>query len=204
MKHEFIETIKLLEGYIFHLQYHQQRVCTTFAHFFPDKKALSLSEIIPKDSLPRQGKHKIRIVYSNDGHTIEVLPYQLKPIHSIKCVDAEDFDYKYKFSERGFLNALKEASATDEVIFIKNGKVTDSSYANIIFYDGHQWVTPSTFLLNGTCRQRLLNEGKIKEAPISYRDIPSFQQIGFINAMLDIGELTVSTAAVLSSPHFSF
>ena len=78
-----------------------------------------------------------------------------------------------------------------EVIFLKNGKVTDSSYANIIFFDGKQWLTPSTFLLNGTCRQRLLNEGKITESPIHYTDIRDFQQIGFINAMLDMGEFNL-------------
>ncbi|EHG98104.1 hypothetical protein HMPREF9441_04061, partial [Paraprevotella clara YIT 11840] len=41
------------------------------------------------------------------------------------------------------------------------------------------------------CRQRLLKEGKIKEAPIHYTDIHHFEQIGFINAMLDIGELSL-------------
>jgi len=76
-------------------------------------------------------------------------------------------------------------------VFFSTGKVTDSSYANIIFFDGRQWLTPSTYLLNGTCRQRLLKEGKIKEAPIHYTDIHQFEQIGFINAMLDIGELSL-------------
>jgi putative chorismate binding enzyme len=37
----------------------------------------------------------------------------------------------------------------------------------------------------------LLKEGKIKEAPIHYTDIHHFEQIGFINAMLDIGELSL-------------
>ena len=84
------------------------------------------------------------------------------------------------------------------MIFLKNGKVTDSSYANIIFFDGIQWFTPSTFLLNGTCRQRLLNEGKITEAPIHYTDIRDFQQIGFINAMLDMGEFNLPISKLVN------
>lgn len=198
MNEQFIETIKLSEGVVFHLAYHQERVCSTFSHFFADRKALSLIDIIEKSTLPAKGKHKIRIVYSKESHSFEVLPYQLKPIRSVKCVNADFLDYSYKFLDRSFLNTLKESAGTDEVIFVKNGNVTDSSYANIIFFDGQQWLTPSSFLLNGTCRQRLLKEGKIKEARIQYTDIHTFEKIGFINAMLDIGELTVSTAAVVS------
>ena len=32
---QFIESIKLFNGDICHLAYHQERVCRTFSHFFP-------------------------------------------------------------------------------------------------------------------------------------------------------------------------
>ena len=198
MHHQFIETIKLSDGRVFHLEYHQERVCNTFLRFFPNQKVLSLSDIIEKVTLPSQGKHKIRIVYGSEHPSVEVLPYQIRSIATIKCVEADFLDYSYKFLDRTFLNTLKESAGTDEVIFVKNGKVTDSSYTNIIFFDGRQWVTPSTFLLNGTCRQRLLKEGKIKEAPIHYTDIHQFEQIGFINAMLDIGELSLPISQLVN------
>ena len=188
---QFIESIKLLNGDVYHLAYHQERVCRTFSHFFPSEKVLSLQESISKIALPAIGKYKIRIVYSKDNPIVEIHPYHIKPINTIKCVNADEYDYSYKFLNREFLNTLKQTSGADEVIFLKNGKVTDSSYANIIFFDGKQWLTPSFFLLNGTCRQRLLNEGKITEAPIHYTDIRDFQQIGFINAMLDMGEFNL-------------
>ena len=181
---QFIESIKLLNGDVYHLAYHQERVCRTFSHFFPSEKVLSLQEIISKIALPAIGKYKIRIVYSKDNPIVEIHPYHIKPINTIKCVNADEYDYSYKFLNREFLNILKQTSGADEVIFIKNGKVTDSSYANIIFFDGKQWITPSTFL-------RLLNEGKITEAPIHYTDIQNFEQIGFINAMLDMGEFNL-------------
>ena len=188
---QFIESIKLLNGDVYHLAYHQERVCRTFSHFFPSEKVLSLQESISKIALPAIGKYKIRIVYSKDNLIVEIHPYHIKPINTIKCVNADEYDYSYKFLNREFLNTLKQTSGADEVIFLKNGKVTDSSYANIIFFDGKQWLTPSFFLLNGTCRQRLLNEGKITEAPIHYTDIHNFEQIGFINAMLDMGEFNL-------------
>ena len=189
MPHQFIETIKLSDGRVFHLEYHQERVRNTFLRFFPNQKVLLLSDIIEKVTLPTQGKHKIRIVYGSERPSVEVLPYQVKPIATIKCVEADFLDYSYKFLDRTFLNTLKESAGTDEVIFVKNGKVTDSSYANLVFFDGTEWVTPTTFLLNGTCRQRLLSEGKIKERIIHATDIPSFTHIGLINAMIGLGEL---------------
>ena len=198
MLHQFIETIKLADGCVFHLEYHQERVCNTFLRFFPNQKVLSLSDMIEKVTLPTQGKHKIRIVYGSEHPSVEVLPYQIRLIATIKCVESDFLDYSYKFLDRTFLDTLKESAGTDEVIFVKNGKVTDSSYANIIFFDGRQWVTPSTYLLNGTCRQRLLKEGKIKEAPIHYTDIHHFEQIGFINAMLDIGELSLPISQLVN------
>ena len=85
------------------------------------------------------------------------------------------------------------------MIFLRDKKVTDASYANLIFFDGSQWLTPTTFLLNGTCRKRLLNEGKIREMPIYEKDIASFECIGLINAMLDIGDLSLPISVFTTS-----
>ena len=63
---QFIESIKLLNGDVYHLAYHQERVCRTFSHFFPSEKVLSLQESINKIALPAIGKYKIRIVYSKE------------------------------------------------------------------------------------------------------------------------------------------
>ena len=158
-------------------------------HFFPKEKVFPLTTILKEQELPVEGIYKIRFVYSNHNYMIEILPYQITPIESISCVSADDVEYSYKYAHREALLQLKKEAKTDEVIFVKNGLVTDSSYANLVFFDGTEWVTPTTFLLNGTCRQRLLSERKIKERIIHATDIPSFTHIGLINAMIDLGEL---------------
>ena len=70
MPHQFIETIKLADGRVFHLEYHQERVRNTFSHFFANQKVLLLSDIIEKVTLPAQGKHKIRIVYGSEHPSV--------------------------------------------------------------------------------------------------------------------------------------
>ncbi|MGD1946112.1 MAG: aminotransferase class IV [Croceivirga sp.] len=73
----------------------------------------------------------------------------------------------------------------DDVLIVKQGHITDSSYANIIFWDGKTWYTPSTYLLKGTKRSQLLHDGLIRETPIELNDLERYQGFQLINAMLD-------------------
>ncbi len=59
--------------------------------------------------------------------------------------------------------------------------LTDTSYTNIALYDGEQWFTPSTPLLRGTMRQRLLDCGLLQEREIMVSDIPNYQYISLFN-----------------------
>lgn len=71
----------------------------------------------------------------------------------------------------------------DDILIIKNKRITDTSIANIVFYNGNRWITPSQPLLEGTCRARLLSEGGIEVDEIMMNDIKLFSQFKLINAM---------------------
>jgi 4-amino-4-deoxychorismate lyase len=74
---------------------------------------------------------------------------------------------------------------TDEgcdIIIIKNGLVTDTSFSNICFYDGTRWLTPAKPLLKGTMRAYLLSKNLIIEKDISVEIIKSYKKLRFINA----------------------
>jgi 4-amino-4-deoxychorismate lyase len=62
--------------------------------------------------------------------------------------------------------------------------ITDASYANLVFFDGATWITPTSYLLNGTMRQILINQQKIKPAQITLSDITNFEKVKLINSML--------------------
>ncbi|MEP2669007.1 MAG: aminotransferase class IV [Cyclobacteriaceae bacterium] len=76
----------------------------------------------------------------------------------------------------------------------KNGLVTDSSYANILFRQDNCWYTPSNPLLSGTKRAELLDKGLIKEKEIPLQDVTQYESIKLINAMrgLEQEEIDVS------------
>ena len=185
--YQFIESIKYEAGKIFHLDWHQKRVNETFTNFFPKANPWHLSEIIQIPLDITSEIHKIRIVYNSKHYEVEFQKYDRKKIKSFELVPI-DFDYAFKFEDRKFIDVIKSQSQADEVIFARDNFLLDSSYSNLALYDGSEWLTPSTYLLNGTTRQRLLSENKLKEIPLTVDDIEKFEKISFINALNDVGE----------------
>ena len=106
-------------------------------------------------------------------------------------------DYSYKYADRSALNALLEAhSHYDDILIEKEGFLTDTSIANIAFYDGSQWFTPKHPLLEGTMRTKLLDEGFLQIKEIRREDIPSYTQVALMNAMIGFKVLNIDPAQI--------
>jgi 4-amino-4-deoxychorismate lyase len=96
-------------------------------------------------------------------------------------------DYHLKYADRSALNKLAELRGDcDEILIVKDGQITDTSFSNVVFTDGQQFVTPSSYLLPGTMRAALLQSGAITEAPIRTGDLQQFSHVTLINAMLPL------------------
>ena len=77
----------------------------------------------------------------------------------------------------------------DDILIVKNGRITDTSYANIVVRGSdNTWYTPSTYLLNGTRRQSLLDRGIIKEREITPASLRKFRELHLINSMINIAD----------------
>src|SRR6478609_1191829 len=180
-----IETIRLENGVFDRLEYHQQRVDYSLKSVFPASRTFNLDNILNNVAFPIEGLFKCRIVYDNQDHTIEFAPYIIRPIFSLKRVERNFISYPFKFENRAVLeDAFSNRQDSDEVLIIKEGKVTDTSYSNIVFKRGADWITPTSCLLKGTMRQFLLDNGKIKEEEVSVADINHFEKFKLINAMI--------------------
>ncbi len=181
----FSEAIKLKDGIFYNLEYHQARLNRTQEKFYSPKIDLSLlCSLIP--DYPQKGLFKCRLAYHDEIEKIEFIPYTFKIVDKVGVVIDNEIDYEYKYTNRDRLNYLLENSGCDDIIIIKNGYITDSFSSNLIFKSDEGWFTPDTFLLSGTKRQLLLDKGIIKERKISLEDVKQYQQIYFINAMVDI------------------
>ena len=180
------ESICLIDGKIKNAQFHADRFQRSYRKFFwqsPEFELLSDIEI-PKEFC--HGKVKLRIGYNRFEKKYGFERYQNREIKTLKLIVHNTIDYDLKFENREQLNQLFRLKKNcDDILIIKNGNITDSSYANIIFWDGSNWYTPSTFLLEGTKRSYLLDNGSIKEVNIQKSDLKTFQGFQLINALLD-------------------
>ncbi len=130
--------------------------------------------------------YKCRILYDVKIHRIEWIPYRFKKIHSLQLVHADKLDYSHKFADRTELQSLlQKKGKAEDILIVKNGLITDTSYANVAFFDGLQWLTPLKPLLAGTKRAALLQQKKIQEADIRPQDLKQFGKLRLFNAMMD-------------------
>jgi len=194
---QFVETICIQDGKARNLRYHIDRMNRTIRQFFPHLTSVTEADLLPQ--IPQEsGLQKARVVYSAEGITERTFaPYALRTIQSIALVEDNDINYRWKSTDRTPLTRQREkAPHADEVIIIKDGCVTDTSYTNLCFFDGHEWFTPDTPLLPGTMRQYLLDQGLIKPRHILATDIPHYQRVSLINAMMVLGDLCFDVASI--------
>lgn len=184
MKSEFLETIKILDGIPYHLDYHQKRYESVLKHFgvFEYK---NLSNYI---QAPSDGLYRCRLIYTPQNIEkieIEYIKYKKRDIKSLKIVYDDKIDYSFKSTDRTELNALFEKRQNaDDVLIVKNGLLADTTIANIALFDGI-WKTPKEPLLKGTVRERLLDSGKIIVADIKPEDLMNYSKVALLNAMID-------------------
>jgi 4-amino-4-deoxychorismate lyase len=192
---QLIESIRLEAGTFLRLPYHQQRMDTSMRQLNGVKNRINLARQLEAADFPTEGLFKCRVLYANRVTSIEFIPYPSKKLENLKLVSGQQVTYAHKFADRAGLEMLFEKRENcDEILIVKNGLITDSSYSNIIFFDGSRWVTPASPLLRGTMRQFLLDTGKIREEELTPADLPRFKKCRLINAMtgFDGPEIDVS------------
>ena len=181
----FTEVIKIEDGVLYNLEYHKARVARTLAAF----GICQIDFAMVEDAVPANctnGLYKCRIVYSNKIEKMEFTPYIFRKIETVELVADNNIEYSFKYADRVRLNALKAASSCDEIIIVKNGFITDSSYTNLVLKQGKEYFTPKECLLPGTKRQALLDAGIIKLRSIRACELSAYNSIHFINAMIDL------------------
>jgi 4-amino-4-deoxychorismate lyase len=183
MKNEFLETIKILDGDIAHLEYHQQRYQSVLKHFNAD----GFKQLHKFIKAPKKGLFRCRVLYTPDNIDdifVEYIPYEKREIKTLKIVYDDTIDYRFKSTNREDINRLfMMRGDCDDILIVKEGFITDTSIANIALYDGI-WKTPKHPLLKGTTRQRLLDNGELTEEDIRVEDLASFSKVALLNSMI--------------------
>ncbi|MCS6984798.1 MAG: aminotransferase class IV [Leptospiraceae bacterium] len=177
----FLETIRFENYQAPLLAWHEQRLNETIRAHYGNAGYISLAKLHPPDGR----LYKCRVTYSSRIEKAEFTLYEERRIESLRLVFCDSIRYNYKYADRGELDRLyDERRGCDDVLIVRQGLVTDTSFANILFYKEGRWFTPAQPLLAGVQRAFLISLGKIIPMPISWREIKQFQRFMLINAML--------------------
>jgi len=186
---QLIESVKVQNRQLYNIEAHNNRVAYSRHAIFGLENKMDLRDyIILPDNLDN-GLYKCRIVYTQEVQKVDFLPYTPKPVLTLRIVHNDAIQYQHKFLNRSSIEELLPDADADDILIVRQGLVTDTSHANIVFFDRKNWLTPIQPLLFGTKRQILLERRVIRPSEISYTDLKRFTQAALINALLDIGDI---------------
>lgn len=167
------------------LPYHEARLNRTRQMLWASREPLVLQDHLEIPHFVDNHKHKCRITYEKEIVSVEWEKYQPRTIRSLRLVEAENMEYAFKYNNRQAIDFLyDQRGSCDDVLIVRQGLITDTSYANIALFDGSGWYTPEQPLLAGTQRARLLDEGVIIPRAIRAEDMRTYVRLKLFNAML--------------------
>ncbi len=180
------ESIRVENGAILHPDWHEKRYVASYTQYYGHKPTIGLFDgrIVPETC--REGTFKLRISYNHYSDKVEWEPYIIREISTLRLIEDDDIDYDLKYTDRSRLNNLyNQRKGCDDILIVRQGLITDSSYCNIVLFDGKEWHTPASPLLPGTARARLLASGQIVARTISVENLSKYKSFKLINAMRD-------------------
>lgn len=205
---ELVETICVVNGIALRLPFHIARVrasCQTLGWKDVSKELLqtwlTFLQNIPHEH--QKGRVMMRTVYNATGvSSVTFQQYQLRPVRSLRCVEADHLRYSLKSTHRnGITHCVEQRENCDDVLILRHNLLTDTSIANIALWHEEQqrWMTPTRPLLRGTHRAALLRSGTIiEDAALTLDRLEEFSRIRLFNAMIKWGEIELPISAIVS------
>lgn len=179
------ESISVVDGIINNESFHRKRFITSYRTLFNSSPYFDLFEDVEIPVDFQRGHVKFRISYGLEKKHHSFENYQKKTVKTLKLIKDDSIEYHLKFEDRSAINRLfDQKNECDDILIVKNDHITDSSYANVVFFTGKEWVTPNKPLLKGTMRASLLKENEIRELPIRPSNLKEFIGFQLVNAML--------------------
>jgi 4-amino-4-deoxychorismate lyase len=182
------ETVRVQNRQLHNIEAHNCRVADSRHIIFDLKDNLDLRDSVSIPDDLDDGLYKCRIVYARTVQNVEFQKYTPKRIRTLRLVYDDTIQYEHKYLDRSCFDKLVQSAQADDILLVQHGYITDVSFANIVFSDGKNWITPARPLLNGIKRQILVQSGLIHEEKIMDKDLDRFTQAALINAMLDLDD----------------
>ena len=183
----FFETLKIENGIIQNLDLHNARLNRTILENFNITTDINLSQYITIASKNRN--YRCKILYTKEIEKVEFHPIVKREFQSFKLINT-NIKYTYKSTDRKEIDLLfKQKETCHDIIMVKNELLTDTSIANIAFFDGSVWITPKTPLFRGTYREYLLKHKLILEKNVRIKEVENYTGFAIMNAIIGFHEV---------------
>ncbi|HMG15358.1 MAG TPA: aminotransferase class IV [Saprospiraceae bacterium] len=181
-----LESIRIQDGIIQNIDYHQQRVNISLQVIGHQNKSTALLDLINIPEELSTGIVKCRFLYgAADDYSIHFTPYHKREIKLLHLINGKHLQYALKWANRDDINKLmKGMPSREDILITVDDQLTDTSYCNVAFNGAQGWITPEFPLLKGTQRALLLNSGVLKTGNIKKEDLSQFTTIRLFNAMI--------------------
>lgn len=176
------ETLAVQDGVVQNLAYHQARYDAASRDYLGSKPHWALAEIVDVPPEFQHGLVRAKLSYNALAYQLQFFAYQPKKIDTFRVVEVENWDYRFKYSDRSRFDGLP-ITPNSEVIIVNNGKVSDCTIGNLLFLKQNRWFSPQDYLLKGTQLSRLLDEKRVELCEISRENLCDFEQVMLINAL---------------------
>lgn len=195
---KLLETFCIVDGRVLNVPFHAARMAWSVGDTLTVEQLLKEVRTKVDRQGSTNGKWRASVTYSAAGvEAVRLVPYSLPQLKGIQLIPIHENFYAKKWANRSRLNAYKESLPPGiEPLFILDGLATDTSFTNIALERNGKLFTPSTPMLRGTKREKLLLDGTLQAIPLPAEELRRFRFVHLINAMLDPGELVISTRAL--------
>ena len=102
MSRKYLETVRAVDGVVYNLSYHQQRLESVLNSL---SKA-TIHNLLDYLNPPQKGTYRCRVLYDETNIEIEYISYTKRQVQSLKLVYSDDIDYSKKYENRASLNEL--------------------------------------------------------------------------------------------------
>lgn len=187
----WFETIRVEFGHPKNIKWHQIRIMSTLLHHNQISE-IDLHDFLKTIVFDKNTVQRCRIDYNKNIINCVVLPYVPQPLRSLQIVETNTLEYSYKNADRSKLENLRQnKKSCDDILIAINRRITDISYANIVFRHGHNLISPITPLLRGTQLSLLVERGQVQLQEIYISDIKHFSGWIPVNALLGFSPETL-------------
>lgn len=181
-----VESIKIKDGIVYNIEYHNRRLNNSRSILFGTVNKVDLSDHIVIPEQYSEGLVKCRVLYKEKVESVEFQNYNFRKVEELVLIEDDDINYEFKYADRSKLEYYAAIVAPAIPLFVKNKRITDTAWANVVLYDGTKYSTPGFPLLKGTKRGKLIEQRRIVEEDIKVDQIENYTSLFIINAMIDL------------------